>query len=255
MLGSRSEAPALVCSARPRPRGRRRLSAPSGSRSSRPRTSGAASPPSSPATGSTVQSIIANPATDPHGYEPTAADARTIAGARSRSSTASATTAGPRSFSPPTRPTAASVARRRRPARPEDGDNPHQWYSPAPSASDRRDRRRLRQARPRATPPTSRQRKRAFERGARALRRAAAPRSDARSPASPVGYSESIFEPLGASLGLKLADPAELRQGGRGGHRGRAPPTSRRSTRQLARAPDQGLGLQQPERDPRRRSG
>ena len=44
-----------------------------------PRTSGAASPSSSAATKSQVTSIISNPNTDPHDYEPTVADARTFA--------------------------------------------------------------------------------------------------------------------------------------------------------------------------------
>ncbi|MFF6852916.1 MULTISPECIES: metal ABC transporter solute-binding protein, Zn/Mn family [Streptomyces] len=54
-----------------------------------------------------VKSIIDNPATDPHDYEPTAADGRAVATARTRSSTASATTPGPTSCCRPTRATTA----------------------------------------------------------------------------------------------------------------------------------------------------
>ena len=53
--------------------GRRRAS-----RSSPRRTSGAASPRSSPAAARACTSIIVNPNADPHSYEPTAQDARTM---------------------------------------------------------------------------------------------------------------------------------------------------------------------------------
>ena len=59
-----------------------RRSTTAASASSRPRTSGAASPSSSPAHQASVQSIIVNPAQDPHSYEPTADDARTLATAQ-----------------------------------------------------------------------------------------------------------------------------------------------------------------------------
>ena len=52
------------------------------SKSWRRRTSGAASPHSSAGDRVHVTSVITSPATDPHDYEPTSADARTMAGAQ-----------------------------------------------------------------------------------------------------------------------------------------------------------------------------
>ena len=66
----------------------------------------------------------------------------------------------------------------------------------------------------------------------------------------PVGYSESIFEPLGASLGLRLLTPPGFRQGGRGGRRGEHP---RQGDGRAAASParGEGVGVQQPERHSR----
>ena len=46
----------------------------------------------------------------------------------------------------------------------------------------------------------------------------------------PVGYSESIFQPLGESLGSEAADAVQLREGDRRGDRGERRRTARRST-------------------------
>ena len=58
-----------------------------------------------------VISIIANPNTDPHSYEPTAADARAVASARLVMRTASATTRGWSGSSPPTRASTSRFSR------------------------------------------------------------------------------------------------------------------------------------------------
>ena len=129
-----------------------------------------------------------------------------------------------------------------------DGDNPHQWYSPASVRTDgRRDRRGL---------PARRPGGRRVLRGAPSApsRRSGLARYDAlraairtRFAGMPVGYSESIFEPLGASLGLKLLTPPGFAKAVAEGTEvsaadkadGRAP---------ARRPPDRGVGLQQPER-------
>ena len=73
-------------------------------------------------------SIITNPDTDPHAYEPTAADARTLAGAQLVIETASATTRGSRRSAADTgNPTVVDVGTLVGVA---DGGNPHRWYNP-----------------------------------------------------------------------------------------------------------------------------
>ena len=155
-----------------------------------------------------VTSVIANPATDPHDYEPTAVDARTLAGAR----LAIVNGAG---YDP--------WATKLLDANPvhgraildigdlvgvEAGGNPHRWYSPANVhaviASITRDYKRL-----------DPQHAHAFER----LRTAYETRRLVRYTAQiaairrlyagvPVGASESIFAPLARALGLRLLTPS-----------------------------------------------
>ncbi len=156
----------------------------------------------------TVQSVISNPGTDPHGYEPTPSDARTLA----LSKVAILNGLGYDNW-----------ASQLLDANPYDGrvvvdagdvlglkqgDNPHQWYSPTSvrkvvdaivAAFDQAD-------------PAGRSyfaaRKRAFEHTALARYDALRAQIRRRFAGVPVGYSESIFAPLGASLRLNLATPA-----------------------------------------------
>ena len=78
-----------------------------------------------------VSSIIVNPSTDPHSYEPTAQDARTMAGAK----LAIVNGIGYDNWAP--KLLAASPVSGRVVLNVgqllglKDGDNPHQWYSPA----------------------------------------------------------------------------------------------------------------------------
>jgi zinc/manganese transport system substrate-binding protein len=153
------------------------------------------------------QSIIVNPNTDPHSYQPTATDAVAIA----RSQMAIVNGIGYDAW--------ASQVIAANPSSSRvilnvghlvglvDGDNPHQWYSPASvqrvvnqiTADYKRldskhaayfDRLRT-----------------AFEtRGLASYRRLLAS-IRARYAGVPVGYSESIFQPLGRALGLKLMTP------------------------------------------------
>ncbi len=154
-----------------------------------------------------VRSIIVNPATDPHSYEPTAQDARTMAGAR----LAIVNGVGYDEWA--SRLLAASPLSGRMVLNVggllglHDGENPHRWYFPADVYAvvnqlvadyDRLD--------PAAAPYFAQQR-RTFE--TRGLARYNELRREirARYAGVPVGYSESIFQGLGENLGLKLLTP------------------------------------------------
>ncbi len=154
-----------------------------------------------------VQSIIVNPDTDPHSYEPTASDGVALA----RSQMAIVNGIGYDRWA--SKLIAASPSSSRKVLNVGDllglveGDNPHQWYSPS---AVRRVIDRIvadyKQLDPKDSAYFDRQRAR-FE--TRSLgeydRLIAAIR--ARYGGVPVGYSESIFQPLGAALGLKLLTP------------------------------------------------
>jgi zinc/manganese transport system substrate-binding protein len=154
-----------------------------------------------------VQSIIVNPDTDPHSYEPSAQDARTLAGAQLAivngigydewaSHLLAADSAGGRELLD-----VGSLLGLRA------GDNPHQWYSPthvrAVIAAIVADYDRL--------APTDAgyfaQRRRVFETNDLQRYDALIAQIRARYAGVGVGYSESIFQPLGEALGLKLLTP------------------------------------------------
>lgn len=154
-----------------------------------------------------VRSIIVNPDTDPHSYEPTAADARAMAGAQmtivngigydewaSRLLSASPTTGR----------VGLDVGSLLGYAT---GDNPHQWYAPAHvravTAAITADYEKLRPA----EAGYFAKRRSAFERVGMARYWALIREIRARYAGVPVGYSESIFQPLGEALGLKLLTP------------------------------------------------
>jgi zinc/manganese transport system substrate-binding protein len=154
-----------------------------------------------------VQSLIVNPNTDPHSYEPTAQDARTIAGAKM------AIVNGIGYDKWMSRELAASPLSGRvvltvgEQLGLKEGDNPHQWYSPS-SVHEVIDQ--IVADYDKLDPADSAyfaHRKQVFEtqdlaRYGRLLR-------EIRSfyAGVPVGYSESIFQPLGEDLGLKLLTP------------------------------------------------
>ncbi|HEY8304852.1 MAG TPA: zinc ABC transporter substrate-binding protein [Solirubrobacteraceae bacterium] len=158
-----------------------------------------------------VRSIVVNPNTDPHSYEPTAADARAMAGAQ----LAIVNGIGYDEW-----------AKRLLAAGPSDGrltlnvgdalglttgeDNPHQWYSPAgvhaAIAAIAADYEKLR---PADTAYFS-QRREAFEHKGLARYNALVAQIGRRYQGVPVGYSESIFQPLGEALGLRLLTPSSF---------------------------------------------
>jgi zinc/manganese transport system substrate-binding protein len=154
-----------------------------------------------------VQSIIVNPYTDPHSYEPTARDARTMAGAK----LAIVNGIGYDEW-----------ASRLLNANPEsgravlnvggvlglkEGENPHRWYSPS---SVHRVIEQIVSYYDRLVPRDAgyfNTRRQLFE--ARDLARYDQLRAAIRASYAgvPVGYSESIFRPLGEDLALKLLTP------------------------------------------------
>jgi zinc/manganese transport system substrate-binding protein len=154
-----------------------------------------------------VQSIIVNPDTDPHSYEPTAEDARTMAGARM----AIVNGIGYDEWAlhllaanPSSERAVLDVGSLLGLGQ---GGNPHQWYSPAHvhAVIDRivADYDRLRPA----DAGYFSQRKKVFETVGLARYNELIRQIKARYAGVPVGYSESIFQPLGEALGLKLLTP------------------------------------------------
>jgi zinc/manganese transport system substrate-binding protein len=155
-----------------------------------------------------VSSIIVNPDTDPHSYEPTAADARTMAGAR----LAIVNGIGYDNWA--AKLLAAQTAEGHRAMLNvgealglKDGDNPHQWYSPA---SVRRIVGEIVADYDKLDPANAgyyATRERVFETKSLARYDELRAQIRARYAGTPVGYSESIFRPLGEDLGLKLMTP------------------------------------------------
>ncbi|MDQ6607489.1 MAG: zinc ABC transporter substrate-binding protein [Actinomycetota bacterium] len=155
----------------------------------------------------TVRSLIVNPSTDPHSYEPTASDG--IALARSQlaivngigyDAWASKLLEANPSSSRAVLDVGKLLGLRQ-------GDNPHQWYSP--SAVRRvidqivADYQRLD---PRGRAYFDHRRAWFENQGLSEYNRLIA-RIRARYAGVPVGYSESIFPPLGRVLGLRLMTP------------------------------------------------
>jgi zinc/manganese transport system substrate-binding protein len=154
-----------------------------------------------------VKSIIVNPDTDPHSYEPTAQDARTMASAQ----LAIVNGVGYDEWASKLL-TASPLSGRVTLDVGEllglhDGDNPHRWYFPANvfTVIDRivADYDRLDPA----GAGYFKQREQTLE--TKGLARYDELRAEirARYAGTPVGYSESIFQGLGEDLGLKLLTP------------------------------------------------
>jgi zinc/manganese transport system substrate-binding protein len=154
-----------------------------------------------------VRSIITNPNTDPHSYDPTARDARTMAGA----GLAIVNGVGYDEWA--SKLLAASPAEGRVLLDVggllglKDGDNPHRWYYPADVlAVVRRIVADYDSLRP-SEKPYFAQRQQAFETVSLARYDELRREIRARYAGVPVGYSESIFEGLGEDVGLKLLTP------------------------------------------------
>ena len=154
-----------------------------------------------------VQSIIANPSTDPHSYEPTAADGVALA----KSQMAIVNGIGYDAWASKlidANPSSSRVLLNVGNLLDlREGDNPHQWYSPG---SVRRvidqivgDYKRLD---PKDGAYFDRHRT-AFETNSLATYNRLIAHIRARYAGVPVGYSESIFQPLGSALRLRLMTP------------------------------------------------
>lgn len=155
----------------------------------------------------TVKSIIVNPDTDPHSYDPTSGDARTLATANM----VIVNGIGYDEWAP--KLLAANPVNHRIVFTVGDllglneGDNPHQWYSPTSvyrvlaqivADYDRLDP---------ADASYFAQRQRAFETHGLARYNQLRQQIRARYAGVPVGYSESIFRPLAEDLHLTLLTP------------------------------------------------
>ncbi|HEX3910246.1 MAG TPA: zinc ABC transporter substrate-binding protein [Solirubrobacteraceae bacterium] len=154
-----------------------------------------------------VTSIIVNPDTDPHSYEPTARDARTMAGAQ----LAIVNGIGYDNWAPKLLAASPSSARRVLDVGDVlglgEGANSHQWYSPS---SVRRVVGAIVADLDRLDPGQSAyfaERERLFLSSDLARYDELRREVRARYAGTPVGYSESIFQPLGADLGLRLLTP------------------------------------------------
>jgi zinc/manganese transport system substrate-binding protein len=159
-----------------------------------------------------ASSIISRPQTDPHAYEPTPADARTIARSRlfvengiGYDPWAAKTVAA----SPDTNRVVIDVGRLV--GTPESG-NPHRWYSPADVATVvAAISAGLAQADP-ADASYFESRRQHFERVELAGYHRLIAEIRARFAGSRIGASESIIAPLAQALGLDLITPAGLLQ-------------------------------------------
>ncbi len=154
-----------------------------------------------------VQSIIVNPATDPHSYAPNARDARTVVGAKLAIVNGLGYDNWMTQLLAADQESGRIVLNVGSTLGLSDGENPHQWYSPTSvyktidqiiTDYDKLD-------------PTDSsyfaKRKQSFE--TQGLARYNQLRQQIRSKYAgvPIGYSESIFRPLGEDLGLKLLTP------------------------------------------------
>jgi zinc/manganese transport system substrate-binding protein len=157
-----------------------------------------------------VRSIIVNPATDPHSYEPTAEDARTMAGAQM------AIVNGIGYDEWASHLLAASPSEKRSVLDVgsllglKAGANPHQWYAPGHvhAVIDQIVADYDKQL-PADADYFARQKK-LFETSDLASYNELIAQIRARYAGAPIGYSESIFQPLGEALGLKLLTPSSF---------------------------------------------
>ncbi|HEY0318824.1 MAG TPA: zinc ABC transporter substrate-binding protein [Solirubrobacterales bacterium] len=154
-----------------------------------------------------VTDIITNPAADPHDYEPTSEDARTMAGAQMAivngigyDPWASKLLAA----NPSSGRTVLTVGDL---LDLKEGDNPHQWYSPA---SVQKAIEQITDDYKRAAPDHASYfdaQQQRFETAGLARYHGLISQIRSRYAGTPVGASESIFAALAPSLGLKLLTP------------------------------------------------
>ncbi|WP_138445144.1 metal ABC transporter solute-binding protein, Zn/Mn family [Sinomonas susongensis] len=152
-------------------------------------------------------SIISNPDTDPHAYEPTPADGRTIAGAKLFVENGIGYDSwAAKSLSANPNPDRQVVEVGSVTGTPDDG-NPHQWYSPA-SVDKVADAitAALKKLDPSSASYFDAQRA-DFDSKTLADYHATINEIKAKYAGTPVGASESIFAPMATALGLNLVTP------------------------------------------------
>jgi zinc/manganese transport system substrate-binding protein len=155
-----------------------------------------------------VRSIIANPATDPHDYEPTPVDARTMAVAHMAILNGIGYDPWARKLLDANPVSGRAVLDVGDLVGIRAGGNPHRWYSP-PDVQ--RVIGAITQAYRRLDPKDAGYfdaRRRSFETRALAPYRRLIAKIRGRYAGLPVGASESVFAPLARSLGLRLLTPA-----------------------------------------------
>ena len=154
-----------------------------------------------------VQSIIVNPDTDPHSYEPTAADGIALAKSQMAIVNGIGYDAWASKLIDANPSSARTVLNVGDLLGLKEGDNAHQWYSPS---SVRRVIDQIVADYKRRDAKDSAyfdQQRTAFETKGLAEYHRLIAGIRSRYAGVPVGYSESIFQPLGAALGLKLLTP------------------------------------------------
>lgn len=155
-------------------------------------------------------SIITNPATDPHSYEPTPADGRVIAGSKLfvRNGTGYDTWSAQALAASPDSSRQVIVVGDL--VGIPDGGNPHRWYSPTnvETVADTITAD-LKKLDPADSAYFDTQRK-SFDTVALAKYHAVIADIKAKYAGTPVGASESIFAPLSDALGLNLLTPASF---------------------------------------------
>ena len=154
-----------------------------------------------------VQSIIVNPDTDPHSYEPTAADGIALAKSQMAIVNGIGYDAWASKLIDANPSSARTVLNVGDLLGLKEGDNAHQWYSPS---SVRRVIDQIVADYKRRDAKDSAyfdQQRTAFETKGLAEYNRLIAGIRSRYAGVPVGYSESIFQPLGAALGLKLLTP------------------------------------------------
>lgn len=155
-----------------------------------------------------VTSIITNPAADPHDYEPTSSDAKTFAGAQMSIVNGIGYDEWASKLLEASPDSGRSELDVGEMLGLENGANPHQWYSPT---SVHRVIDAIVAAYEKALPEDRgyfEQRQRAFETGALSEYQRLISEIRSNYSGTPVGASESIFEPLAGPLGLRLITPS-----------------------------------------------
>jgi zinc/manganese transport system substrate-binding protein len=160
-----------------------------------------------------VTNIITNPAADPHDYEPSAEDARTMAGAQMAIVNGIGYDQWATKLLDANPSSGRTVLTVGDLLGLKDGDNPHQWYSPASVqkvieqiTAD------YKHVDPGHAAYFDAQRRRFETTGLGSYHRLI-DQIRSRYAGTPVGASESIFEPLAPALGLKLITPRGFMDG------------------------------------------